>query len=137
MKKLSDLIPSIYFNWEFSEEQGIGGFGGFLEHNPKLINTFSEAESKTFEEAENQSDSENTDEIVYFESDDELAEIYNELWGEMYFKSINDDYWCTEFDTEDEDSGVLFDGTNFYHYDLETEDGKKEYYKKKKEIEND
>lgn len=138
MLELCKKLPNIPFIWEFSEEQGLGGFAGRLEHNPVLVDSFSEAEPGSFEEAENfDSKINKNEEIVYFETDKEIADMYNELWGTYYYEAVNDGKLVTEDDIEDKSTGVLYDGMDFYHFDVETENGKAAYKEKKKEIEGD
>lgn len=136
MLELCKKIPNIPFTWEFSEEQGIGGFAGYLRYKPVFVDSFSEAEPGNFEEVENfDSKANEKEEVVFFETDEEIADMYNELWGTLYYKAANDGKLVTEYDTEDETTGVLYDGMDFYHFDVETKDGEVAYKEKKKEIE--
>lgn len=135
MEELCKKLPNIPFIWEFSEEQGIGGFAGYLRHNPVFVDSFSEAEPGNFEEVENFDSKANEEEVVFFETDEEITDMYNELWGTLYYKAVNDGKLVTEYDTEDETTGVLYDGMDFYHFDVETENGKAAYEEKRKQIE--
>lgn len=130
MEEICKVIPSVPFSWEFSEEQGLGGFAGIMIHNPTLLEDFSEVEEKKLTKV-------NIPEIQYYQEDSEIAEAYNSLWGETYYKAVNDGCYCGDWEIDCEGSGVLYDGYDYYHYDLETEEGCKEYEEKKKEIEGE
>jgi len=103
IEKISKLLPDIPFRYQWAEEQG-GYYCGKMDHN---LN--------------------DEDCWVYFdEYSDEAYEMYNELWGEVFYKTVNHEKWVNVFD----DNIFEVEG-DFYDYDLDQADLEeaKEYHK--------
>ncbi|OUM65463.1 hypothetical protein PIROE2DRAFT_59971 [Piromyces sp. E2] len=113
INKLAELLPDIPFNYMWAEEQN-GYYCGKMDHN--------------IESGGDGSGGGGEDQWVYFEEySDEAYEMYNELWGFVFYKTVNHGKWVSEF------SNNIFevDG-DMYDYDLNQADLEeaKEYHER-------